>query len=202
VLFPRTWNQYAEVMTDGAVVVVSGKFDRSRNDPQIIVEHVTTQIETVTSGNEPEVPPQMSAYNINAIEDSEPPFSIGNGNGHANGNGHSPYAEPPSLDELPPLDDEFDAPFIPEKREETAHPPRKLTVRFLRNGDEARDRRRLERVVGTIKQHTGQDPFEIVIVTEGVETHLLAFPNHKTNYCDRLLTELGGVPGIEIAGDS
>ena len=218
VLFPRTWNTYADVMQEGTVVVVSGKFDRSRNDPQIICESVTNKIETVTS----ETAPLAALAAMNAAYAESPPWNAPpvyeetapiNGqtqNGQASSGQASPQSadhhaaaylsgdEPPSFDQLPPLDfDDELPPFYTEKREEPKA-PQKLRIRFLRNGDEARDRRRLERVVGVVTQHHGQDRFEIIIVDDQVETYLLEFPNHTTNYCAKLLGELGEIKGIEV----
>ena len=144
---------------------------------------------------------------LDEVSESEPPpFNPGSGQAATynepppfdNGNGHAPtYSEPPSFDELPPLDDDEYPPFIPEHIERPKEPLR-LRFRFLRNGDEAKDRRRLERLVGVVTTQHGQDHFEIVLVTEGVETHLLEFPNRTTCYGNKLLEELGKIPGVEL----
>jgi DNA polymerase-3 subunit alpha len=45
VFFPRKWKEFAEIVTENKVVVVSGKLDLTRGDPQIIAEHVTDKFE-------------------------------------------------------------------------------------------------------------------------------------------------------------
>ncbi|MEO8392843.1 MAG: DNA polymerase III subunit alpha, partial [Chloroflexota bacterium] len=214
VLFPRTWGKFGEMMVEGAVVKIIGKLDLTRNDPQIICERVEDKFISVVS-DDPSVnaPPSASLSGlseaITAWDSQEaeppppPPFSATNGNGNGNGNGHAPvdsapsYNEPPSFDELPPLDDEEFTPFIPEHVERPKEPLR-LRFRFLRNGDEAKDRRRLERLVGVITSQHGRDHFEIVLVTEGVETHIMDFPNHTTCYGDKLLKDLSKIEGVEL----
>lgn len=214
VLFPRTWNKFSEIMTDGAVVKIIGKLDLTRNDPQIICELVDQEFTAVISEGgsssvslpPPFIPDETDSWNT-------APNGSANGNGHRNGNGHASNAavnsvsehfapppissEPPSWDELPPISDEEwnsarPEPVVP------LEPSQKLRVRFHRNGDEGRDRRRLERLVGTLRQHPGKDHFEIVLVTDGMDTHLMAFPNHTTHYGEKLLKDLKDIPGIEV----
>ena len=176
-------------MEEGAVVVVSGKLDLSRNDPQIICESITNKLETVLvdhGSNDPTPPPRYSR----TFEDVEQ-FN-GNGSNSGNGNGYSATAvEPPSLDELPldAFEDDLPPPFMPENHEQPQQ-PRTLRLRFYRNGDEEHDRRRLKRLIGIITQEHGHDHFEIVIMTEGVPTHLMEFPNQTTRFNDKLLAEL------------
>jgi DNA polymerase-3 subunit alpha len=134
VLFPRTWKQYEEMVAEGHVILVSGKLDVSRGEPQVICERVQQDFETVTA-DEIASAFDDSAYVPNWMDDDEPPFdpdqqfvpaavvTHGSGNGHhapaaAHGNGagnghayaepaHVPTAEPPGWDEAPPawLDD-------------------------------------------------------------------------------------------------
>ena len=169
VLFPRTWKQYETVMEDGAVVVVSGKFDRSRNDPQIICESVTTQIETIMSDTVSPLPARPEAYRTfsetETLDDTASGYS-------------TTAIEPP---DLPPLDYEDELPPFVSERERPQIPstPRKLRVRFERLADEQRDRRRLERLIGVFKAHPGRDQFEIVL-TDKIETYLMQFPHLTT----------------------
>ena len=226
VLFPRTWNSYEHLMEEGAVVVIGGKLDLKRNEPQIICESVTNQIETVSSdGAYDNLPPPPASFIPDEDDAWSAPVSSsengnGSGQGYGNGNGSRAYtngsngssyaaapvsSEPPSWDELPPMSDEEWNSTRPPETIAPLEPSQKLRVRFHRNGDEGRDRRRLERLVGILTQQHGQDHFEIVLVTEGMETHLMAFPNHTTHYGEKLLKELNQIPGIEIvpvSGDS
>jgi DNA polymerase-3 subunit alpha len=213
VLFPRTWNKFGEMLVEGAVIKIIGKLDLTRNDPQIICELVDDKFISVVS-DDPSVNAPIPSFTPSALSEAmavwdeqeveppqPPPFTPtnGNSNGNANGNGHlATSVEPPSFDELPPLDDDEEfVPFVPEHIERPKE-PLKLRFRFLRNGDEAKDRRRLERLVGVITSQHGQDHFEIVLVTEGVATHLMEFPNRTTCYGDKLVKQLGEIPGVEL----
>jgi len=182
----------------------------TRNDPQIICERVENTFVSVVS-DDPSVNAPLPSFTPSALSEAmavwdeqevaPTPFAPTNGNGNGNGNGSGQLAnsvEPPSFDELPPLDDDEEfVPFVPEHIERPKE-PLKLRFRFLRNGDEGKDRRRLERLVGVITSQHGQDHFEIVLVTEGVETHLMEFPNRTTCYGDKLVKQLGEIPGVEL----
>ncbi len=41
VIFPRTWRQCQDLIQEGEIVRIAGKFDTSRGDPQIIAENVS-----------------------------------------------------------------------------------------------------------------------------------------------------------------
>ncbi len=43
VMFPRTWQDYREKVQEGAVILIEGKVDTSRGDPQIIVDSVSLE---------------------------------------------------------------------------------------------------------------------------------------------------------------
>jgi hypothetical protein len=211
VLFPRTWNKYGEMIQDGAVVKIIGKLDLTRNDPQIICEEVSQEFTSVVSDQNDVARPSMSPpFALEPDEDwNTAPAGNGNGwhsNGQANAHGNQIYEpppsrseEPPSWDELPPLElDEAEWRSTRPEPLQPMEPTQKLRVRFIRNGDEGRDRRRLERLVGILTQQHGKDHFEIVLVTDGEETHLMVFPNHTTLYGEKLLKDLNDIKGIEI----
>ena len=130
VMFPRTWKQVESMVEEGKVILVSGKLDVSRGDPQVICEYVTQNFDAVTAADAQE-PPSL-AYAPTWLDepaeraplDDDPPAArdaVGNGsgpyappanghgNGNKNGNGHvyaasapTSVAEPPGWDEAPP----------------------------------------------------------------------------------------------------
>jgi DNA polymerase-3 subunit alpha len=68
VLFPRTWKKFSALIVPEQVIIVQGKADTSRGDPQIIVERVTQTFEfavpvldTATPPARPATPPAKSA---------------------------------------------------------------------------------------------------------------------------------------------
>jgi DNA polymerase-3 subunit alpha len=221
VLFPRTWSKYGELVVENAVVVISGKLDLSRGDPQIICEFVTQQIETLQADDLPFAPALPSSYaRAQDVDNREthpqeifagetPPLTVEPDS--------YTMPEPPSFDELPPVWDDspadevvsaghapaidtavvdhavFDDPYA----EPTSPPPSLLTIRFHRNGDDARDRRRLRNLINTCTTFPGNDRFQIIILENGQETYLMEFPDKTTGCCEALLTRLRALVGSD-----
>ena len=51
VLFPRTWTQYRDMVTEDALLIVRGKADASRGDTQIIVDGLTDSFDYVEAAD-------------------------------------------------------------------------------------------------------------------------------------------------------
>ncbi len=196
VLFPRTWSKFMDMMEDGKVVKVIGKLDLKRMDPQIICELVDGKFTAVVSANEEAFPPIRTPAPAPPFDDTETLDDEDTVVYTSKGSS----AEPPSLDDLP-LSGYEDEPFsfvTPEPQPIDEHPPQMLRVRFIRNGDEAHDRRRLEHLIGTIKSYHGRDRFEIVIVAHDVDTYLMEFPTLTTNYCPALVEEIEAFKHVKV----
>ncbi len=109
VIFPRTWQKCQDLVSEGEIIRVKGRFDTSRGDPQIIAEEVSQNF-TVTmaemNGGDEELygyasdapPPDMPLW---ADGDEEPlppeaygvfPDSVYESNGHT----AAPVPEPPA----------------------------------------------------------------------------------------------------------
>lgn len=56
VIFPRTWLKCQELVQEGEIVRVAGKFDSSRNDPQIVAEAVDQNFSIVRPDDDSPVP--------------------------------------------------------------------------------------------------------------------------------------------------
>ncbi|MCE7946250.1 MAG: DNA polymerase III subunit alpha [Chloroflexi bacterium CFX4] len=61
VLFPRTWKKFSALMVPEQVIIVQGKADTSRGDPQIIVERVTQNFEFAVPVLDTPPPPSRPA---------------------------------------------------------------------------------------------------------------------------------------------
>jgi DNA polymerase-3 subunit alpha len=73
--------------------------------------------------------------------------------------------------------------------------PRHLRVHLQRSGDDARDRRKLERVHGALISFPGPDHFSLVLVSEDGSGLEIDFPGDTTRYCDSLVSKLERIVG-------
>ncbi|MBL8145978.1 MAG: hypothetical protein JNL34_06305, partial [Anaerolineae bacterium] len=199
VMFPRTWAKVQDVVHENAVVLVGGKLDLSRGDPQIIVETATQQIDAFLADLPvDDVPPPVSAW-LSAPEDEPdlaggpvwspppaapepPPAPVWDGAVS------SSSAEPPGFGDLPP-EWALDMAAAPPPA-----PVRPITITFVRNGDAARDERRFRRLMNTLHQFPGSDPYLVVLVSPDGGRYEMRFPS-TTRCCDDLLMALGEIVG-------
>jgi DNA polymerase-3 subunit alpha len=216
VMFPRTWSKVQETVVEGAVIVVMGKLDLSRGDAQIICENATQQIDALFADGIPSEPSANDALPPWMDEEASTVVAVpANGNGHTaqtngdsagytNGNGtlhYSPMPEPPSIDDLPPIDwDDASLSALPptDESDEEPTPVRQIvTVRFVRNGDTRTDERRLRRIINVCTQYPGNDTLQVIIVEDGVDAYLMEFPQRTTKCCEALWNELSAIVGAD-----
>ncbi len=184
VIFPRTWAQCRDLVTEGEIIRIKGKFDMSRGDPQIIAEEVSQNFTVQMADGENGY--TDFGYDSSApawIDDDEddfapPPIS---------------YDLPPALPEetLPPpeaatppaatsVPDSVPVEELPEHlRElngnghaEATGPQHWIFVFVQRTGDDERDRRRMERVYNTLYKYPGDDRFSIITESAGNSVRL------------------------------
>jgi DNA polymerase-3 subunit alpha len=209
VLFPRTWAKYGELVSDGAVLVISGKLDASRGDPQILCELITTSFETMTPISEPgEIITDIryesgtaAGEMSDAVADSTPAAPSS--------------GEPPSLDELPPEWDGYDTNgdviLASDSGEYAANgnghhhgngsgrPPLTIVIRCQWDGDEmTRLEKLLKRVNGLLTKYAGKDHFRIIITQNGQDRYEMNFDTRTTHFNERLKSELQRIPGVHI----
>jgi hypothetical protein len=221
VLFPRTWQKSQDVVSEGKIVKVVGKFDTSRNDPQIIADEVSQDFTYVRPDN---------GFMSNGHDDEPPPWTL------------SDEDAPPLDEDFAPSSSHFDEPPTPESpvpvppvpatapveyampvangaaavttpvgdimfplpgASERGDPNRArhwIYVYIQRSGDDAQDRRRLKKIHNFMTEFPGDDRFSIII--EGKDQSFkLEFPNHSTYYCEALqakLTKLVGENNVEV----
>ncbi|MBL8155113.1 MAG: DNA polymerase III subunit alpha [Anaerolineae bacterium] len=220
VLFPRTWEKFGDQCEEGAVIMIGGKVDLSRGDPQIICETVTQNLNLVVPDEEPpyasssaEPPPWLT---------NEPPYD--EELGELPPPAPEPEPEPvavvapatqgaaavptPSLEpQLParsapiPAANWMDAPdtepldgddLLPIER--PPPPERWMMIYFRRSDDPEKDRRRLRRLHGLLQTYPGRDRFSIV-VEGGDSDYKMEFPNDTTDCCDALIADLVSIVG-------
>jgi DNA polymerase-3 subunit alpha len=211
VLFPRTFAQVqAQVdsgdipeLREGEVFIITGKFDMSRGDPQIIGERVTQNFELMEA--------------IRATNDTAPdsPAPVG----HASPQEEPDWSLAPRVYDAPPEEGEGDHPpaitgtsshtvaithelpddapdwMRPETR--NGHAPRWLVVTLTRSGDYEADVKLLKRLHRTIFNHRGSDHFLVRTVVDGMN-HWFTFDD-LTDCSEPLLEKLRAlVPADQI----
>jgi DNA polymerase-3 subunit alpha len=211
VLFPRTWDQFHEMVDEGNVLWFRGKVDMQRGDVQIICDEVRQDLRA-TSADE------STQTAMPSVADEPPYWASDELYDEETGEVASPPTVPESAPmaavapatqgvvaaSIPSVEPQFAPPppdpawnddlpdFLPEKPAPAAQ--RWVMVYFQRSGDADKDRRKLRRLHGLLLQYPGQDRFSIVVEGRG-QAFTMEFPNHTTDYCDDLVAELSSVVG-------
>jgi DNA polymerase III subunit alpha len=203
VMFPRTWAQCQDIVTEGEIIRIKGKFDTSRGDPQIIAENVSQNFTVQQADNENgyAYTPERPAW-LDALEEEE-----------AQANGHQDFAPPPAQTvetvEVPAADaapepEPIPPPPLPEAEDLPPHlqalnghtetkPLHWIVVFLQRTGNDDRDQRRLQRVYNTLVEYPGDDRFTIVTESAGQSVQL-DFQT-TTAVCDDLIASLSAIVG-------
>ena len=242
VLFPRTYakalDAFAErnaaqpsaprSLDEGEIVLISGRYDESRGDPQIIADALSLDF-TAAVAVDALSQPHDDFEPAWAAEADEPPDAFMSALEDA------PSAELDELPPEPPPPDEFDLADAPKRHiRDEDHPhepdqeaedepawvngdghlplpgeeqseekaPRTISVKLVTSDDAEKDRRKLKHIHNTLLSYPGVDRFRIVVVRDAESTPL-DFPNQTTNICEALRNDLADIVGsvnlIEIA---
>ena len=245
VLFPRI---YAQVMTyfadlnsaesdgepekglfEGEIVAVSGRFDDSRGDPQVIAENVTVDFNDVSGdGDLPDViddalpvwamveeappqdapPPSAPETRESAPVLDQKPTTDETDNTPANEEiqpSHEQDRAKPDDEAEPEWTNGDDHLHMPGEEKIDERPPLTISVLLHASADEDKDRRKLSRIHNALIKYPGNDRFVIVIQRD--ETSFpLNFPHLTTHVCTELQQDLQAIVGsqeyITIDGDS
>ena len=171
-------------LIEGEIVFITGRYDDSRGDPQIIADDLSVDFNHISPAAPLSAPPDDDSTPVWAMADEE-------------------SASPPVDEEPAPLDEADDAAPLqmPDAERAEQAPPRTIRIHFEVSDDSDKDRRRLTRIHNELVQFPGRDRFEIVIDRQpGPVT--LKFPDHTTAICpdlqDRLIAIVGGADRISI----
>lgn len=206
VLFPRTFNQVqAQVdsgdipeLREGEVFIITGKFDMSRGDPQIIGERVTQNFELMeairSSGDNTR---EYEAVPLESVQTSEEPdWSLAPRIYDAppdDGEGEQPTTATGTPSQTVAITHELpdDAPDWMRPETRNGHAPRWLVVTLERSGDYDEDVKLLKRLHRTIFNHRGSDHFLVRTVIDGMN-HWFTFDD-LTDCSEPLLEKLRGL---------
>lgn len=224
VLFPKTWDKFADLVHEGSVLFFSGKLDTGRGDLQMICEMVKTNWDTVAPEqtsyvpmrNEP--PPWATDTDYFDDETGEPPIPPDMPERDYEA-AVAPATQGAVAVRTPSLEPQLVAPVMtvapagapawavdPVENSDpldedlllsdapAAKPPRWLMIYFKRTDEPDKDRRRLTRLHGILTSYPGEDRFTIV-VEDRKQAYKMEFPNHTTSDCEELRHDLLSVVG-------
>jgi DNA polymerase-3 subunit alpha len=219
VVFSRVWRKVADWLRPDTVVVVKGKVDQSREDPKVLADEISDQLQQTEGASvpcrSPEPDPQAEAPEDDmppAPEAPPPPPEPVAEAGPPLAAAEAPDAEGLQRDDSP-ADQAFEnAPPVgvvgkaldPEVSkallgsEAMPDPPRVegaggdvqlLTIALRSTGDKQRDSLRMRRVHGLLSSYPGNDRFAIDVY-EASRHYRLEFPSSTTGYCPELHSQL------------
>ncbi len=228
VLFPRAYttvvNSFAAMnagqpdsarrrdLAEGEIVLISGKYDESRGEAQIIAEGVTTDFNNAAAADplpkqverspmawdskgEPP-PPDDDDWREPAEADMPPPDAHDAAFSDPGTAATEAPAQPEQEDESQPEWVNGDGRLtMPDETRPIVKPARHISVVIVAGGEPEKDKRKLSRIHNTLIKYPGGDKFSIII-RRGDADIPMTFPD-TTQICDALLAELRGIVGGE-----
>ena len=227
VLFPRTYttvvNSFAAhnaelaegarqiALAEGEIVLISGTYDESRGEPQIIAETVSIDFNNAAAAEPLAQPMETGPMAWDSNDYAPPPDD----NWRAPADADFPPQDMPETafsepqieaaeTPAPPRDEDAEPEWVngdghltmPDEAGATAPPPRHIAVVLEATDEPEKDKRKLRRIHNTLIGYPGSDKFSIVI-RRGETDFSLAYPNQSTQICDALLADLRGIVGGE-----
>ena len=186
-------------LAEGEIVLVSGRYDESRGEAQIIADTLSVDFEAASAADvRPSAPDDSPPA---WLPDEEPP---------------APADAPPDMpdeafvDAPPPELDYADQPAdqpaepkwvngegkleLPGETQTSERAPRQISVMLNASDDSEKDSLKLRRIHNVLIQYHGIDQF-IIVIRRGDASTPLAFPDKTTNICAALLDELTAIVG-------
>ena len=226
VLFPRTYttvvNSFAAhnaelaegarqiALAEGEIVLISGTYDESRGEPQIIAEMVSIDFNNAAAAEPLAEPMETGPMAWDSNDYAAPPdddwrapadadFPPPDMQETAFSEPQIEAAEPPTQ---PQREDDAEPEWVngdgnltmPDEAGTIALPPRHIAVVLEATDEPEKDKRKLGRIHNTLIGYPGSDKFSIVI-RRGETDFSLAYPKQTTQICDALLADLRGIVG-------
>ena len=226
VLFPRTYttvvNSFAAhnaelergarqvALAEGEIVLISGTYDESRGEPQIIAESVSIDFHKAAAAEplpEPmetgpmawdssdHQPPPDDDWRAPADADLPPPDEQDTAFSEPEVEAAEAPAQSREHDEEPEWVNGDGHLTMPDEAGTAALPPRHIAVVLKATAEPDKDERKLRRIVNTLNTYPGNDKFAIVIRRGDIDKTLKF--TQTTQICDALLADLRGIVGGE-----
>ncbi len=192
VVFPRTYERFKDKLTDGRILVVSGKLDANpqRDQHPLLADWFKDPHELQSAA--PSAEPRHLAEPATPYLTADPPAEP-----IAEAQEPAPVlpAEPP----LPPPPDDLDVPPSEPPAvapvEEPPSPPATLHITLHCTDDPSQDFDRLARLHRLLTSHPGHDSFTITLVNGGRKRVKLSFPHHNTRIHPALRSQVEAIVG-------
>ncbi|HEY71044.1 MAG TPA: DNA polymerase III subunit alpha [Anaerolineae bacterium] len=198
VLFSRTWEKVADWLRPDMVVMVTGRVDRSRGDPKVLVDEVSTEIKIVEGSEAQRKQPAATRSKPAPTALAEPSAA----------EDYGPPLPPPPEEHWQTAEDRSEPSIEASTSEPVSqkHPGfvptnafspsdrRRLTIALRATGDKKRDTLRMRRVHGLLNSYPGNDSFSFHVI-ESKRQYLLEFPSFSTGCCPELLSQLSDLLG-------
>jgi DNA polymerase-3 subunit alpha len=175
VLFPKTWEQYREIVVSEKVLLVRGAVDNSRGEPKILVRSLDDR---PTIPGPAEVDPSVGAPMASEYPGDDSPW---NGQGQEAGSARPPLPAPPP--------EEWDT------REPASRPVARQCVTVVLNSGKLEQLKPLmRRVVEILEQSDGSDRFRLHV--DGMD-FMIDFPNSTIHWSPQLRREVAALSGVQ-----
>lgn len=219
VVFPRTYEQYKELLTENRVLVASGKLDSrpDRDDHPLLVEWFKEPHEFLRPMNDNGYavsdPLSSSVVHEGSEAAFDPQGDIADSPSDDNGNGRKStrrHRGAPATNDAPPWETSAVASSASRPSDngdqrrkkliappEPPAPPSTLYITLRRSGNNARDFELLARIHDLLKADQGADQFVVVLEGPGRDKIELEFPNERTQYTPRLRRQIASLIGSE-----
>jgi DNA polymerase-3 subunit alpha len=219
VVFPRTFERFKPLLTQGRVLVVSGKLDSRPdreehplladwfkeprellgavdNDPSFVDSPFFTQEEPASYTTEASQPTEKSMAQIPDAEQDLTEVLVADA---SDGLNSADNVRPDAEIDIPdnghsPLGLSSDSPLSP-MPEEPPSPPATLYITLQRTGDSERDFQKLAELHRLLKAQRGGDSFVVALKSERHKPVELLFPNENTHITSDLRQGIASIVG-------
>ncbi len=216
VLFPRVYakvmNVFAErdpagMLAEGEIVLVHGRYDESRGDPQIIAEGLSIDFASPFVADAAPVamddaPPAWSDDAPPEVDEPSAPHDEVPLDAPAMP--AETFEAPQAIDQARPPEDAPEAEpewtngveraTLPGDEAPLQRPPRTVVIEFQASDDLEKDKLKLQRVFNSLVKYAGDDRFKIAFLRGG-QARMMRFPERTTGLCDGLLQDLAEIFG-------
>jgi DNA polymerase-3 subunit alpha len=211
VVFSRLWKDVVRWLQPEMIVVARGKVDGERGDPKVLVEAITSDLQSACAEESAQGPAGGVRAPVTRSPTEAPPDGAADGPVPAGAPEAPPFMDRTGWEAPVEIEDPVSAqatvlgaasgepdtwepPLVPAPPAAGAgrsagRDPLMITLVMQSTGDGKRDARRMRRVYGILTSYPGKDRFAFHVY-ESARRYHLEFPNSTTGYCTDLQAQL------------